>query len=43
MGGGEREEAQRPLAVVDAAGAAYSLTVGTPVTLPLLAIAIVGT
>jgi hypothetical protein len=43
MGGGEREVAQRPLAVVDAAGAARPLTVGAPVTLPLQAIAIVGT
>jgi hypothetical protein len=39
---GEREVAQRPLAVVDAAGATHPLAVGAPVTLPLQAIAIVG-
>jgi hypothetical protein len=42
MGGGEREVAQRPLTVVDAAGAAHPLAVGAPVTLPLQAITIVG-
>jgi trehalose/maltose hydrolase-like predicted phosphorylase len=39
---GEREVARRPLAVVDARGVAHPLAVGAPVTLPLQAIAIVG-